>query len=485
MSIAGGLSSAFSGLSAAAKSAEIVSSNIANAQTEGYARRELQLSARITGSSGSGVQIGAVLRISDSVLVGDRRIAEAGAGNREAQADFLARLEGMLGSADSANSLGARINAFDAALIEAAGRPESEARLSQVSEAARSLVSHIGTAANDIQTARTTADKRIALEVEQMNTALGRVADINRQIQSKAGSGRDLSALIDQRQLVIDKVAAIVPLREVPQRDGQVALYSTGGAVLLDGRPARLGFVATGGVEAGMTRANGALSGITLNGRAISISGENSQIGGGTLGAQFAIRDEIAPEAQARLDAVSRDLVERFSASSLDSTRAPGDPGLFTDEGAAFLPANETGLAQRIRLNAAVDPEKGGALWRLRDGLGATTPGNAGDSRLLKGLQAALVAQRAPVSGGFMAGSRSFSALSADMLSSIATDRLAAEGEASFTAARVDTLRTVELEGGVDTDKELQSLLLIEQSYSANARVIQTIDDMIQTILAL
>lgn len=485
MSIAGGLSSAFSGLAAAAKSAEIVSSNIANAQTEGYARRELQVSARIAGSSGSGVQIGAVLRISDSVLIGDRRIAEAGAGNREAQADFLTRLESVLGSADSATSLGGRINAFDAALIEAASRPESEARLSQVKEAARGLVSHIGAAARDIQSARSTADRRIAQEVDQLNTALGRVAEINRQIQSKAGSGQDLSALKDQRQQVIDKVAAIVPLREVQQKNGQVALYSIGGATLLDGRPSRLGFAAVGGVEAGMTLANGALSGLTLNGRAISASGENSQIGGGTLGAQFAIRDEIAPDAQARLDAVSRDLVERFSASGLDGTRAPADPGLFTDEGAAFAPANEVGLSQRLMLNAAVDPDRGGALWRLRDGLGATSPGNAGDSRLLKGWQAALGAQRAPASGGFMAGNRSFSGLSADLVSGIATDRLAAEGEASFSAARVDTLRMVELEGGVDTDKELQSLLLVEQSYSANARVIQTIDDMIQTILAL
>jgi len=31
----------------------------------------------------------------------------------------------------------------------------------------------------------------------------------------------------------------------------------------------------------------------------------------------------------------------------------------------------------------------------------------------------------------------------------------------------------------VDTDYELQNLLLIEQSYAANARVIQTVGDMI------
>ncbi|EKD61720.1 MAG: hypothetical protein ACD_54C00129G0001, partial [uncultured bacterium] len=52
MSISGGLSSALSGLNAAARAAEIVSSNIANAMTEGYGRRELQTSARSLGGSG-------------------------------------------------------------------------------------------------------------------------------------------------------------------------------------------------------------------------------------------------------------------------------------------------------------------------------------------------------------------------------------------------------------------------------------------------
>ena len=121
----------------------------------------------------------------------------------------------------------------------------------------------------------------------------------------------------------------------------------------------------------------------------------------------------------------------------------------------------------------------------MRDGLGAATQGAAGDATLLNGLQAALVTPRAPASGGFTAGNRSFSALSADLLSSVVSARLTAENEASYAAAQTDTLRGMELAEGVDTDQELQQLLLIEQSYAANARVVQTIDDMIQTLLSL
>ena len=77
MSISGSLSSALSGLTAAAKAAEVVSSNIANATTEGYGRREVITTARSVGHSGQGVKIVGVYRHVDPVLLSDRRQAEA------------------------------------------------------------------------------------------------------------------------------------------------------------------------------------------------------------------------------------------------------------------------------------------------------------------------------------------------------------------------------------------------------------------------
>ncbi len=36
---------------------------------------------------------------------------------------------------------------------------------------------------------------------------------------------------------------------------------------------------------------------------------------------------------------------------------------------------------------------------------------------------------------------------------------------------------------GVDTDSELQSLILVEQAYAANARVLSVIDDLLNLLL--
>ena len=55
----------------------------------------------------------------------------------------------------------------------------------------------------------------------------------------------------------------------------------------------------------------------------------------------------------------------------------------------------------------------------------------------------------------------------------------------SLTTAALGAAREMELSEGVDQDHEMQSLLLIEQTYAANARMIQTLDDLMQTLLRL
>lgn len=485
MSISGALSTALSGLTAASRAAEVVASNVANARTEGYARRELQLSARSVGGTGQGVTVDGVRRMVDLVLINDRRLAQSGAADRDLQARFFQNLEAAIGTPETEGSLGARIASVESALLAASARPDSEARLSGLLGTLSSAAEKIAESAASVQEARLRADHGIAVTVDDLNAALSNIAELNGRIQSVSAGGRDTSALVDQRQQLIDRIATIVPLREVARGNGTVGLFTTGGAVLLDGVPAVLGFTPVGTIVPEMTQASGALSGLTLNGRPIATSGDASPIQGGRLDALFAIRDDLAPAAQAQLDAVARDLVERFADPAVDPTLGPGQAGLFTDAGAAFSPLNELGLAQRLRVNAAVDPAQGGALWRLRDGVAAPAAGPPGDGTLLRALSGALSDQRQPLSGNFMTGTRSFSTLSADLLSSVSQSRLQRASEASFAAAQLSTLTELELQDGVDTDQELQAMLQIEQSYAANAKVMRAVDDMIKSLLGI
>ena len=485
MTLNSALYNALTGLSANSRAAHVVSSNVANATTEGYGARSLSLSSRTLGGAPSGVVIEGVTRHVDERLLGDRRLSDAAIGYGSTRSSFLEGLEKALGTPDQLGSLSGRLAQFEAALIEAAARPDSEAALNASLNAARNVVSHLKATSDHIQDARLAADQAIAQEVGQLNQGLKEVQDLNTKIQAAIVRGADPSGLMDQRQQAIDALSSIIPIKQVPRNGGQVALISSGGAILLDGRAAELEFSPVNTIVPEMTLGSGALSGLTINSQPIDTTTERNAITGGSLAAHFQVRDDLAVSAQEQLDAFARDLVERFQDPALDATRALGAPGLFTDAGAAFDPVDEIALSSRLTLNATVDPVQGGAIWRLRDGLGAAVPGNVGNAALLGSLIDALEAPKVAASGGFSGAARSSSGLASDLLNSVAATLHHSEAQLGFDSAQNDSLREMELAQGVDTDAEMQKLMIIEQAFAANAQVVTATDEMLQLLLSM
>ncbi|MEF9606305.1 flagellar hook-associated protein FlgK, partial [Paracoccus sp. PXZ] len=110
------------------------------------------------------------------------------------------------------------------------------------------------------------------------------------------------------RQAAIDSISDILPIKEVPRENGRVALFTPDGAILLDGtEPAKIEFSAAASITAEMSIANGALSDLTLNGKPLT-GIQQSMLSGGSLSANFAIRDQIAPDYQQQIDAFASDL---------------------------------------------------------------------------------------------------------------------------------------------------------------------------------
>ncbi|MEO9516828.1 MAG: hypothetical protein ABJH45_07910 [Paracoccaceae bacterium] len=125
--------------------------------------------------------------------------------------------------------------------------------------------------------------------------------------------------MLDQRQALVDEISEIVPVQIMERQNGGIALYSTGGAVLLDGRAAELEFQSTSMVTPYMSLSGGQLSKISINGVSIDVSASTGMLRGGSLAAQFAIRDDLAPDGQIQLDAIARDMMERFEDSNCPS----------------------------------------------------------------------------------------------------------------------------------------------------------------------
>lgn len=480
MSISAALANAVSGLTATGRQAQAVSSNIANAQTPGYGRREVELSSGRFG----GVQIDNVQRIVNATILFDRRLADAQLSGEAAIATALDQISGLFGAANDPASLSGRVAQLESALIEAASRPESNTRLAATAEAARSLALSLNRASDGIQVERLRADENIARDVETLRTGLDRVDQLNAEIVRSSANGKTINGLVDQRQTVIDTLSEIVPLRELPRANGTVALMTTSGQVLLEDRPAEIDFTKAIAISPQAVLGT-PLSGITVNGNPIDMGAANNRLQGGRLAALFDIRDRVGVDAQANLDAVARDLTERFDAPALDPTTAATDAGLFSDGANRFGPADEIGYAGRIALNALVDPSQGGQVWRLRDGFGAAAVGESGDARLLNAFSNALGESRVALSGNLGPVGRSAGGLADALLSDIGGALFVADQNRTFTSSRAATLLQQELSEGVDTDQEMQKLLLLEQAYSANAKIIEAADAMLQRLLEI
>lgn len=482
MSLSGALSNAITGLNAASRSAQVVSSNLSNVMTDGYGRREIELGARY-GTGAGGVQLVGITRYENTAMIAEMRSANSEMAYDETLAGFHSRLEGLVGTPDSASSLSARLADLEASFVAAASRPDLSVRLDAVVQNTATVARSLGDVSSGIQDMRQDADRSIGQAVDQINTQLEQVKELNAEIARNENSGLDASGLKDQRQVLIDGIAEWIPLKEVDRGQGRVALYTLGGAQLVDGPASELSFSTTNTIVPHMTLEAGLLSGLSINGVEVSVNPESGPLRGGKLTALFDLRDSEAVSAQAELDAVARDLVERFQDPSIDATRGVGDAGLLTDGGAAFDPLNEVGLAGRLEVNALVDEAQGGASWRLRDGLGALTPGAAGNSGLIQDYYDALGASRTIGSGKFSGESRSATQLSASVTSDIGINRLTREREFTFSVTRASEIEAMVLAEGVDSDQEMQKLMMIEQAYAANAQMLQTIDEMMDTLM--
>ncbi len=482
MSLSTAMHSALSGITAAGRASGVVSENIANALTPGYARRSIVLDSQ--SDVAPGVRVTGLIRHVDPVIIANRRSAEAQFGNTSALASFHTRHSDAIGTSTDVTSIAAKLAEFDSSLISASSRPDSALRLDQTVLRAQDLSRALNNASDDIQAMRSQADRKIDVQVRRLNEVLGEVQELNTRITGVSSGGGSTASLLDQRQALVDEINAIVPVH-VAQRDfGQIALYTDGGVILLDGQAATVGFTPVHTITPGMTLQGGALSGLDVNGVPLSTDA-NGAFRGGTLAAQFQIRDDLAVDAQADLDAIARDLIERFEDPSVDTTLAVGDPGLFTDNGAALDITMEVGLAGRIEVNAAVDPSQGGASWRMRDGINAAVPGAVGDARMLQALSGALNTARVPASGNFGAGSLTASELGSVLMSRAAENASVSDQKLTFAATTYTEMQEIELAQGVDTDAELSHLMLVEQAYAANARMLEAVDEMMQQLLRI
>lgn len=499
MSLSTALSIAASGLGTYARLSDIAANNIANADVEGFVRKEGSLVPVVRDGRGLGVALNDILRHANPSLAREARREGGLAAFLDVQADALGAYAVELGQPSDGRSIAAALARLEQAFISLAETPESTSLQRQVVDTAEAAASSLADLSATVRRLREDAELQLRAEVDIVNQSLSELERVNDEIKLLLGAGRDVTALEDQRDRLIDAVAERIPVREIRRAPNDILLLTEQGVPLFDGRAAQVGFTRTAGIAPAASYAPGGapdpgyaaiLSGLTIDGRDVAPgSGDAQALASGRIAGLFAVRDDLTVQMQKQLDQLASALIDRFQDPANDPSVAPGTPGLFTAAGMFHDrsdPAEIVGMADRIAVNAAVDPDQGGAAWRVRDGVGAAAPGAAGDATQLFRFLAAFDDTLSYPADTGLAPTLSLRATGAELVSGQQSARAEAQTRAERQAVVADTLRDVRANAtGVNVDNELQRLLQLEKSYAANANVVQTAARMLDELLSI
>jgi flagellar hook-associated protein 1 len=217
---------------------QTTSNNIANANTPGYSRQEVQLAdapSQFTGAGffGKGVNVTTVVRAYDSYLtnqaVGSGSIAAADA----ARLEKLTQLETAfpIGEAGLGYAAGEFLNSF----VDVANNPsDSSARQVALSQA-QDLSARFRAAGDQLSALQQGVYQDVRVAVASVNSMAGQVAALNKQIAALQGTNAAPNRLLDQRDELVKQIAAVMNVTSIEAEDGSVALFIGGSQNLVLG----------------------------------------------------------------------------------------------------------------------------------------------------------------------------------------------------------------------------------------------------------
>ena len=328
MTLMRALGAAVSGLRTTQAGIDLVSTNVANANSIGYTRRVMAPIQELSGDRTSGVRTGEIERALDTMVQRQLRLETSGAAYTALNARYAGELDRLFGQPGGAGSLDTAVNEFTQKLQALAADPGSYSVRSAALEGGRVLAGRIASIAAGVQALRTDAEGRIAAAVTRANELLAGIAELDNRVLASPLSPT-APGILDERDRLITELAQLMDVRVLESPNRAITLVTTGGMTLYaGGDPVRLTFDgrASLGANALYTADEGSRGVGTI--RAISSGGIVTDViaGGlirsGEIAAALEQRDRILVEAQRQLDELAAGIARAFSDRQVSGTAA-------------------------------------------------------------------------------------------------------------------------------------------------------------------
>ena len=537
--------SATSGMRAAQVGLDLVSRNVANASTDGYTRKSVNLENRIVGAQGQGVLTGEVERQVNKNLQREIRRGQGIGESLRTREEFLGRLELSFGSPGDESSVAGNLNKLGNAFRALVSQPDSSTQQQSALAESRAFANAVNGLSSTIQSLRLDAEQTIAATVTTINSTLQQIDDLNTQIVQARGLGQSTADLEDKRDLQLNTLAKNIDVTLFERNTGEVWILTTSGRQLLDGAPSQLSFNASSAINPAMTYGAGALGGIELAGTDIT-----GDIGGGRLRGLFDVRDELMVDAQTQLDELTARVAQNLALADLDlydyaavetvvtgntTTAAAssaatsfdvssaaglsvgmqarfanhgttytitgiagttvsiqpatgGSTGLDIDvpSGTAIIfaaapSAGSIGFSRRL----AVNPDIETAPWRMRDGTSVASIGAvAQDNTIPRAVLDAFDRVQPFTAAAGLGQASTLTGYAGALITAQAGARAVERDSLSSQEALNGQIENrFKSDSGVNIDHELALMIEIQNSYAASARVIQAVRDMFDELL--
>ncbi|MCX6858711.1 MAG: flagellar hook-associated protein FlgK [Verrucomicrobia bacterium] len=469
----GALSLGTRALAAQRQGVEVAGHNLANVNNSAYARQRVSIQSTassdgFTDPVGSGAEVVAIRQIRDQILDG-QVIAEGGvSGSLEAQQRALKTAQSLLGQSIDRGNTGAGgtsaadgvgggqqlaagltdfFNSFASLAAQPASMPEREITLRR----AAALAAQFPALDNRLSTLSTQLDESLDTDLKSANALLSDIARLNGQIsRTEAVSGGSANDLRDQRQAKLESLSGVIGFDSIESSDGSVGIVVGGVSLVTSDVREKTLETFTNSDGDRMIRASGTTDALVITSGRVH----------GTLDA----RDGGLKNLRSGINDLAKSLIDEVNALHTAGFALDGSTGraFFLGSSAADIRVNQALLDNPSSLQVS-----GSATAR-------------GDNRVAKALS--------------QLGNQPIAALDSQTLGNAYNRIVGRLGEdlSSVNQQLADQKVVAELlkgqrdsVSGVSIDEEMSDLTRFQRGYQASAKLINTIDEMMDTTLSL
>lgn len=440
------------GLAAAQIAQNVTGHNIANANTPGYSVQNADLETsdpfspppvsgggRI-GMIGTGVNAQSIVRASDEFLNVQIRDNTSQQTSQQSQYDTLHQVEGAFGE-PSNTGIDNSVNSFFQSFTNLESNPEDSGVRATILQKASGMAQVIQQTQASLSVISDQLVSKQTADLSALNSYGGQIAALNVTIRQATSQHLQANDLLDQRDILIDKVSKLANVTVSNRSDGTVNL-TIGSSSLVNGTDAYT----------------------------VSTTGPNSLTSRGDLsgGEMGGLRKSQALVAgyQADLNTLASNMITTVNQVHASGAGLDGTTNL-----AFFTGTDATNIAVNTVLTSA--PQKLAAAAVPAPPATVPPPGDSQNATLLAKIQ-----DQALISGKTLSGF--YQERIADLGARTAAAKTAATSSASSLSQLSQQKASVT---GVSTDSEMINMLKYQRGYEASAKVVKTMDDMISTLI--